>query len=191
MLQPCFLPEGNPPRKGAKEQSKQSIIIADDSIVKNIHQNKISRDKLVKEVRSFPGATTDDFQDYVKPLIREQPSYLILHVRTNNSPSEEPESTAEKILPLKRLVNKLSPRTEVIISSLITRTDRKKLHQKVKEVNNILFSNNLNIIDNSNVKSRHLNRSKLHLNKSGDATLAHNFRMKIRSLLKSLIQTNC
>ena len=56
-----------------------------------------------------------------------------------------------------------------------------ELHQNVKEVNNILFSYNLNIIDNSNVKSHHLNRSKLHLNKSGDASLAHNLRMKIRS----------
>ena len=57
-----------------------------------------------------------------------------------------------------------------------------ELHQKAKEVNNILFSHNLNIIDNSNVKSHHLNRSKLHFNKSSDAILAHNFRMKIRSL---------
>ena len=82
----------------------------------------------------------------------------------------------------KRVVNKLSSRTEVIISSLTTRTDHMELHQKVKEVNNILFSHNLNIINNSKVKSHHLNRSKLHLNKSDNATLAHNFRMKIRSL---------
>ena len=118
----------------------------------------------------------------MKPLIRDQPSCLILHVGTNNLRSKEPESTAEKILSVKELVNKMSPRTEVIISSLTTRTDRMELHQKVKEVNNILFSHNLNIIGNSNVKSHHLNKSKLHLNKSGDATLAHNFRMKIRSL---------
>ena len=32
-------------RKRWKDQSKQSIIIAGDSIVKNIHQNKIARDK--------------------------------------------------------------------------------------------------------------------------------------------------
>ena len=43
------------PRKRWKDQSKQSIIIAGDSIVKNIYQNKIAGDKLVK-VRSFPGA---------------------------------------------------------------------------------------------------------------------------------------
>ena len=118
----------------------------------------------------------------MKPLIREQPSCLILHVGINNLRSEETESTAEKILSVKRLVNKLSPRTEIIISSLTTRTDRMELHQKAKEVNNILFSHNLNIVDNSNVNSHHLNTSKLHLNKSGDATLAYNFRMKIRSL---------
>ena len=158
------------PRKRWKDQSKQSVIIAGDSIVKNIHQNKIARDKLVK-VRSFPGATTEDFRDYVKPLIRDQSSCLILHVGTNNLCSEEPESTAEKILSVKELVNKMSPRTEVIISSLTTQTDRMELHQKVKEVNNILFSHNLNIMDNLNVKSHHRNKSKLHLNKSGDATL--------------------
>ena len=49
--------QSHSPRKRWKDQSKQSIIIAGDSIVKNIHQSKISRDKLVK-VRSFPGATT-------------------------------------------------------------------------------------------------------------------------------------
>ena len=89
--------QSHSPRKRWKDQSKQSVIIAGDSIVKNIHQNKISRDRLVK-VRSFPGATTEDFRDYVKPLIRDQPSCLILHVETNNLSSEEPESTAEKIL---------------------------------------------------------------------------------------------
>ena len=139
--------QSHSPRKRWKDPSKQSIIIAGDSIVKSIHQNKTCRDNQVK-VRSVPGATTEDFQDYVKPLIREQPSCLILHVGTNNLRSEEPESTAEKILSVKGLVIKLSPRTEVIISSLTTRTDRMELHQKVKEVNNILFSYNLNIIDN-------------------------------------------
>ena len=35
-------------------------------------------------VRSFPGATTQCMNDYVKPSIRAQPDHFILHVGTND-----------------------------------------------------------------------------------------------------------
>ena len=47
--------------------SKALIIIAGDSLLKNINGWLMSRSKRVK-VHSFPGATVCDMEDYLKPL---------------------------------------------------------------------------------------------------------------------------
>ena len=93
--------------------------------IKSLEINDNHERSTISRINNFQDQQlTEDFRDYVKPLIRDQPSCIILHVGTNNLRSEEPDSTAEKILSVKELVNKMSPRAEVIISSLTTRTDR-------------------------------------------------------------------
>ena len=62
---------------------------------------------------------------------------------------------------------------------LITRADG--LNPMVKQVNNILeklvkSEGNIDIINNDNIRGEyHLNSSRLHLNRKGDAALARNY----------------
>ena len=75
-----------PPSKNADDASdvhlwrKGTTLITGDSILYGIDEKKICQNGSVK-VRVFPGATIEDLKDcYIKPLLRKQPSKVILHV---------------------------------------------------------------------------------------------------------------
>ena len=52
-------------------------------MIKYVNGREASRDDSVK-VGSHPGATTDDFIDYVRPTVRKKLNLIILHTRTND-----------------------------------------------------------------------------------------------------------
>ena len=60
-----------PPSEPETMQSirRKEIIIAGDSILKNLQGHKMSKTSGVK-VSSFPGCTTLDMKDHIKPLLR-------------------------------------------------------------------------------------------------------------------------
>ena len=160
-------------------EGKQTTLIAGDSLLKNLQGWKLSRGHSVK-VHTFPGCTTSDMFDYVKPLLRKQPSEIYLHVGTNSisQPHQTARSTAEEIVDLASYIEKESPSTELIISGLVTRTDVEGLPAKITEANKILQrfcrQNEWTFLPNDNIKSQHLNRSGLHLSREGTSQLARN-----------------
>ena len=160
-------------------EGKQTTFIAGDSLLKNLQGWKLSRGHSVK-VHTFPGCTTSDMFDYVKPLLRKQPSEIYLHVGTNSisQPHQTARSTAEEIVDLASYIEKESPSTELIISGLVTRTDVEGLPAKITEANKILqrfcLQNEWTFLPNDNIKSQHLNRSGLHLSREGTSQLARN-----------------
>ena len=54
-----------------------------DSMIKHVNGREVSRDNLIK-IRFHPGATTDDFIDYVRPTARKKPDIIIIHTSTND-----------------------------------------------------------------------------------------------------------
>ena len=138
----------------------------------------MSRNKLIK-VRCFPGAKVEDMADYTKPLLKSQPTAIIVHAGTNNLKSEDAITVKNKLLKLKDNIEQKHPNTAVILSTLTPRTDDRLLEQKVRDVNELLINSGVDILNNDNVKYHHLNRSKLHLKYSGAALLAKNFIAKI------------
>ena len=75
----------------------------------------------------------------------------------------------------------------VAISGLTARADDNELDKRVKEVNKILKKfcrqNKWGFIDHNNITTdQHLNRSRLHLKRSGTSLLSHNFTSYINSL---------
>lgn len=72
-----------------------------------------------------------------------------------------------------------SPRTKVVVSSLITRNDQHDAKGKIGKINKHLTrlsrANNFDLINNDNIDRRDLNKSGLHLNNHGNAQLAKNF----------------
>ena len=140
----------------------------------------MSRNKSIK-VRCFSGAKIEDMADSTKPLLKSQPTAIIVNAGTSNLKSEDAMTVRNKLLALKDNIEQKHPNTTVI-STLTPRTDDRSLGQKVRDVNELLINFGINIVNNDNVKHHLLNRSKLHLKYSGAAILAKKFIAKIRNI---------
>ena len=114
-------------------------------------------------------------KDFLTPLLRKKPDKLILHIGADNLQEESPNKTANDIIRLAERVRDSGVRSTV---SLITYRDD-DLSIKADVVNNIIKSevrrrSGISIIGHPNISERHLNGSKLHLNRTGTGALAHN-----------------
>ena len=58
--------------------TKDTYLIAKDSMLAEIFENRLRYEKLKAKVRYFPGARTDDMCDYMKPRLRKLLDYIIL-----------------------------------------------------------------------------------------------------------------
>ena len=138
-------------------------------------------------VKTFSGATVSCMEDYMKPSLRNPPDHFILHVGTNDLSSEKCSmEIAKSIINLAcRLKNEIH---DVSVSTIILRTDDKKLNEKGMEVNlhlkELSKEKNIFLIDNSRkIKAQHLNKGKLHLTKYGSRILSNNFVNEISKVL--------
>lgn len=103
-------------------KSGRKIIIAGDSMVRNIQGNKMSRTHQIT-TRSFPGSSIKDMVDYIKPIARAKPDEIVLHVGTNDLKSNNPRQVAEGIVDLVNSIISQCLETKVSISSLVHRND--------------------------------------------------------------------
>ena len=74
------------PKSTPSSERKKRIIIAGDSIVKDIKGCLMSRQQSVK-VYSFSGADTADMEHFLQPLIDKKPDQIILYIGTNDVPN--------------------------------------------------------------------------------------------------------
>ncbi|KAM7430853.1 hypothetical protein ABFA07_018487 [Porites harrisoni] len=139
----------------------------------------MSKNSQVK-IATFPGCTTQDMKDHIKPLLRRNPDEIIIHVGTNSlRSSNTPRECAVELIDLAEAVSSESS-AMISISGLINRSDDEALACKVPDVNKVLKEcckqKNWGFVDHSNISiTSHLNRSGLHLNKKGTTRLAQNF----------------
>ena len=132
--------------------------------------------------KNFPGATIDDTYDYIKPLLKECPDNIIIHVGTNNTVNEPSKVVLGKLLDLKKFIENTLPGNNVSISNLITRTDNSKATLTVIKPNENLDGLQMDINDNGNITSNELDKGGLHLNPRGLGKLAFNFIRRIKKL---------
>ena len=119
-----------------------------DSMLEGLDER---RNKNNVKVRCFPGAQIDDMYSYCKPIIIKQPSYIILHVGTNDSNDFTSRKLLEKIVNLKVFIVSELPTSKIIISTPIRRTDKAKCTLAINHLNDHLMSSNLHVIDNDNI----------------------------------------
>ena len=78
----------------------------------------------------------------------------------------------------------MNDETEIVSSSVIYQDDQ-DVEDEINELNkkheNLCKGKGMRFIDNSTIKSSSLNRSTLHLNKSGTAALTKNFAKIVKS----------
>ena len=161
-----------------KKQSK-NMIVCGDSILNGVDGNGISTKKVRAVVRSFPGATTSDMIDFIKPLAKKKPDLMIIHAGTNDLTKDNMD-TVENFGIVLTEIKQESPDTEVILSSLCIRNDKPNVSKLVKPLNEKLKefcdSNKIKFINNDKIDSSCLSKRKLHLNQKGLKNLALNMK---------------
>ena len=81
-------------------------------------------------MRSHPGATTDDFIDYVRPTIRKKPNLIIIHSGTNDIQNNV--NTLKVISSIKECDT--DDNLKITLSSVIHRSDH-DFEDKINETN--------------------------------------------------------
>ena len=151
-----------------------------DSTLNSITEEKLCGQGRLVKVKRFPGSTVDDLSHHIIPIIRKKPTNMIIHTGTNDAPSSTSREIQDNLLKLKALVNEKLPQCKVWLSTPTLRTDNGKATLTVSQLVNHLLNLNIDVIDNRNIKSRHLSRKGLHLNDSESKLLARNFLEKIK-----------
>lgn len=167
-------------RTESPKQSRESVVIIGDSMVKGLQANRLKKStELDIKVKAFPGSTVSDMHDYMKPSLKNKPDRVIIHVGTNNLKRDEPAKVVDEIKNLVHAAKKISPKSKIAISEIITREDDMRLADRAQEVNAMLSHNNIlnscMLISHENINKNSLNSYGLHLNRLGCSLLAKNF----------------
>ena len=65
--------------------SRNTIVIAGDSIINEVIEDRLRRKKHVVKVRNFPGANVEVMRHNFMPIIKKKPNHLIIHAGTNHA----------------------------------------------------------------------------------------------------------
>lgn len=103
------------------------------------------------KVRPLPGAVIKDVHDYVKSPLKKRSDNVILHVGTHNISREVAWFVLDTILALKSFIEMEMLEWNISISNLIKRTNDTNPAFVVEKANELSFTMQLNIVDNSNI----------------------------------------
>ena len=101
-----------------------TIVIAGDSIINGIREEGLSRKYGVVKVRNFPGATIEDMQHNLVPILERNLCHLILLVGTNNGESCTSGKILDKLLKLKTFISEKYPQCQAIFSTPTIQSDK-------------------------------------------------------------------
>ena len=128
----------DPQSKKKSVVERKKVILCGDSLLNNVDGNGLSSKKDQVVVRNFPGATSRDMIDYIKPLINKKPSKLIIHIGTNDITNGI--DTVENLNVIQNLVENTSSNTEIVMSQAVKRSDKPGMSEKIKLLNTKLKS---------------------------------------------------
>ena len=120
--------------------------------------------------------------DYVKPILKREPDYHVLHVGTNNAKDMTSRNILDKLLQLKTAVLDSDKNCKVILSQPMTQVDDGKAGFTISKLNDLQKEMDIPVIKNRNITADHLQSKDLHLNSHGIATFAMNLKASIRKL---------
>ena len=110
------------------------------------------------KVRNFPGATIEDMQHNLVPILERNPCRLILHVGTNNAESCTSREILDKLLKLKTFISEKCPQCQTIFSTPTIRSDKAKANLTVRQLTNHLLQLKIDVVDNRNITDRCIGR---------------------------------
>ena len=117
--------------------NKKSVVIVGDSMIKLLNGCKMAKrmqSNFKIYLKTFSKATLSCMEDCMRPSLRNPPDHFILYVGTNGLSSEK--SSMEIAKSIINLACRLKKQIYgVNVSTIILRTDDKKLNEKGMEVN--------------------------------------------------------
>ena len=150
------------------KKAKRKIVVIGDSMLNGVNEKGLSKSHSV-QVKSYPGATSEDILDKKGGILKLKLHCLFLHAGTNDL-----MNNVNLLKTVKKMVKKVknsSPNTKIVFSSVILHKDKKDISKKVGEtkqrLKNYCKQKNIDFVDNSNIIEEHLGSKKLHINKRG------------------------
>ena len=169
-------------KRDKRNARNNKVEIIGDSMLNGLIDDKLSKHNTIKTVK-HPGWTSNDLKHEVMKTIENKPNLIIFHVGTNDI-----TNNVDTIANYQAVINKIikkSPQSNMAISSVIKRLDRKNIDKKVITLNEKLKKlceeNHIDYINNDNVDESCLGERKLHLGTKGNAYLASNFIKYVKS----------
>ena len=161
----------------AKPEKKSHIEIIGDSMLNGIHERGMNKDANIKvKIRKYPGASSIDILDHIKPSLRKAPEQIIIHAGTNDISNNT--SYLKNVKKIVKLVKENCKDTKLSFSSVICRSDVKDIADTINTTNshlqNYCKQQNVGFIDNGNIKKSDLNPKGLHLHERSSSKLAKN-----------------
>ena len=95
---------------------KGTVAIKGVSIMSAIREELLKTDKHDVKVRFFRGKTFEDMEDSIKPILKREPDYIILHVGIINETNLTTRDILDKLLRLKATILNAPKSCKVIIS---------------------------------------------------------------------------
>ena len=120
---------------------------------------------------------------HVIPLLRKEPSFVIIHVGTNDAPYLTSRKILDNLLTLKSFMTYNLSNCKVI-STPTLRTDDGKAALTLSQLTNHLLQLDVDIIGNRNINTRNLGNKGLHLNPTGTKWSCKNL-LSSKKFLKS------
>ena len=129
---------------------KNTTLIVGDSIINGVLEEGLCGGGRNVKVRNFPGATVDDLNHHIIPLLQKKPSHIIVHAGTNDAYHSTSREILNNLLSSKLLTQEKLPDCKVIISRPTLRSDNGKATLMVNQLTNHLLQ--LNILLNYFIK---------------------------------------
>ena len=166
----------------SKTKPEKSLILKSDSMkgdsmLNGIHERGMNKDENIKvKIRKYPGASSINILDHIKPSLRKAPEQIIIHAGTNDiSNSTNYLKNVKKIV---KLVKETCKNIKLNFFSVICRTDIKDITDTINTTNspleNYCKQQNVGFINNGNIKKSDLNSKGLHRHERGSSKLAKN-----------------
>ena len=116
-----------------------TTVIAGDSIINGIREERLSGKYGVVKVRNFSGATIVDMQHNLVPILERNPCRLILQFGTSDAKSCTLREILNKLLKLKTFIGEKCPQCQTIFSTPTIRSDKAKANLTVRQLTNHLL----------------------------------------------------
>ena len=152
---------------------RKKLYILADSMLNQLDEKKLSRYFNVK-VESHGGCTIRGMYKHLKPLVKLQPGYIMIHVGTNDCSNKTSDEVLREITKLATYTRNILPNSKLILSLPTLRTDSTianavivNLKVKVKKLGYVL-------LENSNINEFHIGKKGLHFNGHGIRRMAKN-----------------